>query len=223
MLFRFILDSWKMNKNVWKIILLDPVAPIGGGWGGRRPPKIPKNFFFYWFHRFNVQYMYKHVKLYYISVHELLSIGGADTELLARQRKKKILPRQKKFCPPKKFVNWRPWLDHAINAINVKVISKQRIKHILLQWIFKYTDLKHHRLIIIIYFIYKNYDWFKILIIWLPTLFPQELFQILVLVPCPQWDFLVVTRSAVRQLCRNQRSRHTIQFYHVRPAPVYWT
>jgi len=83
----------------------------GANWGagGPSPPQDSQNFFFYLFHRFNVQYMYKHVKLYYISVHELLSIGGADTELLARQRKKKFLPRQKKFCPPKKFVNWRPW------------------------------------------------------------------------------------------------------------------
>ena len=84
----------------------------GANWGGLggavAPPRFPQ-IFFYLFHRFNVQYMYKHVKLYYISVHELLSIGGADTELLARQRKKKFLPRQKKFCPPKKFVNWRPW------------------------------------------------------------------------------------------------------------------
>ena len=86
------------------------VAPIGGGgWGGPSPPpQDSKKKFCYLFHRFNVQYMYRHVKLYYISVHELLSIGGADTELLARQRKKKFLPRQKKICPPQEICELAP-------------------------------------------------------------------------------------------------------------------
>ena len=76
--------------------------------------------------------MYKHVKLYYISVHELLSIGGADTELLARQRKKKFLPRQKKICPPpKKFVNWRPWIDPDIRYSPIcEKLKKLYIEHV---------------------------------------------------------------------------------------------
>ena len=100
--------------DIWTIgySLVCAVAPIGGGAGGPSPPPqdSPK-LLFYLFHRFNVQYMYKHVKLYYISVHELLSIGGADIRSFWHDSAKKNFSHAKKnFAPPKKFVNWRPWV-----------------------------------------------------------------------------------------------------------------
>ena len=102
-----------------------------GGWGGAvAPPRFPKKFF-YLFHRFNVQYMYKHVKLYYISVHELLSIGGADTELLARQRKKKFLPRQKKFCPPQEICELAPLVASASGPLMWPLAGRYRTAKLL--------------------------------------------------------------------------------------------
>ena len=112
----------------------------GGGWGAVAPPppQDSQKFFFYLFHRFNVQYMYKHVKLYYISVHELLSIGGADTELLARQRKKKFSPTPKKILPPQEICELAPLVVsvsrdetefvevkemYSMGIINVKIIQ----------------------------------------------------------------------------------------------------
>ena len=45
-------------SDIWSI----SVAPIEGA-GGPLPHKIPPNFFKNWFHWFNVQYMYMHIKL----------------------------------------------------------------------------------------------------------------------------------------------------------------
>ena len=63
---------------------LKAVALIGGlgGLGGRRPPRFPYFFIGFIDSMFNIMYM--NIKLQYIFVHELTSIGGgADTGLLA--------------------------------------------------------------------------------------------------------------------------------------------
>ena len=43
--------------------------------------------------------MYMHIKLQYILVHELTSLGGADTGHLAWRRQKIWFLRHKKICP----------------------------------------------------------------------------------------------------------------------------
>ena len=44
-----------------RLLYTSAVAQLGG-WGPSPPPRFQKRFF-YWFHWFNVQYMYMHIKL----------------------------------------------------------------------------------------------------------------------------------------------------------------
>ena len=93
------LHSHELNKIKLKFQFLSISGANwgGGGAGGQSPPGSPN--FVHWFHWFNVQYMYMHIKLQYILVHELNSIGGADNGAFGMIAQKKFPLPKKKFCP----------------------------------------------------------------------------------------------------------------------------
>ena len=96
-----------------------PVAPIEGGWGPSPPQDFQNNINFIGFidSMFN---MYMHIKLQYFLVHELTSLGGADTGHLAWRRKKYLFLRHKNFCPPRNL-----WIGATVAYINcTQIIEK---------------------------------------------------------------------------------------------------
>ena len=92
--------------------------------GGRRPPQDFQNdiFFknFYWFYWFNVQYVHAYQDLVPFSTWIDFNIG-VMIRVFGMTAQKFFFLCHKKFCPPKKFVNWRYWSPSWVYDIQVIV------------------------------------------------------------------------------------------------------